>query len=151
MHRPTCHLEQHGCGGVNHQTGQVTVDVLGGGSRYSINDVGCTTCSGCYLHVVTQDVEDSEMEEDEESQADGFVVDDGYLSAGEGGPIDNDDFGAEVEGRHPHSRLLQSLQLHLTDLLDVQLPYMTVPVNALHDRDAQPQEVQPRIVASAET
>ncbi|KAL0034990.1 hypothetical protein WJX79_004632 [Trebouxia sp. C0005] len=43
------------------------------------------------------DVEDSEMEEDEESQADGFVVDDGYLSAGEGGPIDNDDFGAEVE------------------------------------------------------
>ena len=97
--------------------------------------------------MVTQDVEDSELEEDEESQADGFVVDDGYLSAGEGGPIDNDDFGAEVEGRHPHS----SLQLHLTDLLDVQLPYMAVPANAFHDRDAQPQEVQPRIVASAET
>ena len=38
------------------------------------------------------------MDEDEESQADGFVVDDGYLSAGEGGPIDNDDFGAKVEG-----------------------------------------------------
>lgn len=74
---------------------------------------GSTTYLGCYLHVVTQDVEDSEMEEDEESQADGFVVDDGYLSAGEGGPIDNDDFGAEVEGMHPHSRL----QLHLTDLL----------------------------------
>ena len=38
------------------------------------------------------------MEEEEDSQADGFVVDDGYLSEGEGGPIDNDDFGAEVEG-----------------------------------------------------
>ena len=45
-----------------------------------------------------QDAEDSEMEEEEDSQADGFVVDDGYLSEGEGGPIDNDDFGAEVEG-----------------------------------------------------
>ena len=40
------------------------------------------------------------MEDEEDSQADGFVVDDGYLSEGEGGPIDNDDFGAEVEGMH---------------------------------------------------
>jgi hypothetical protein len=78
----------------------------------------CTTCFVYYLLAATQDVEDSEMEEDEDSQADGFVVDDGYLSAGEGGPIDNDDFGAEVEGRQPHSRF----QLHLTDLLDAQLP-----------------------------
>jgi len=70
------------------------------------------------------------MEEDEESQADGFVVDDGYLSAGEGGPIDNDDFGAEVEGRHPHSKF----QLHLTDLPDAQLPHMAVLGSVPHDK-----------------
>ena len=80
--------------------------------------------------MATQDVEDSEMEEDDESQADGFVVDDGYLSAGEGGPIDNDDFGAEVEGRHPHS----TSQMHLTDLLDAQLPYTAVLGNVSHDK-----------------
>lgn len=97
--------------------------------------------------MATQDVEDSEMEEDEESQADGFVVDDGYLSAGEGGPIDNDDFGAEVEGWHPHS----GLQLHLTYLLDAQLPYMAVLGNVSHDRDAQPQKVQQTTNAPAET
>ena len=52
-------------------------------------------CSrGAYL----QDAEDNETEEEEDSQADGFVVDDGYLSEGEGAPIDNVDFGAEVEG-----------------------------------------------------
>ena len=45
-----------------------------------------------------QDAEDIETDEEEDSQADGFVVDDGYLSEGEGAPIDNDDFGAEVEG-----------------------------------------------------
>ena len=51
-----------------------------------------------------QDAEDMETEEEEDSQADGFVVDDGYLSDGEGAPIDNDDFGAEVEGNRtsPH-------------------------------------------------
>ncbi len=64
------------------------------------------------------------------TQADGFVVDDGYLSAGEGGPIDNDDFGAEVEGWHPHF----TSQLHLTDLLDVQLPYMAFFGKASHDK-----------------
>lgn len=80
--------------------------------------------------MATQDVEDSEMEEDEESQADGFVVDDGYLSAGEGGPIDNDDFGAEVEGRHPHS----TSSLHLTDLFDAQLQYLGFLGNASHDK-----------------
>ncbi len=73
------------------------------------------------------------MEEDEESQADGFVVDDGYLSAGEGGPIDNDDFGAEVEGRHPHF----TSQLHLTDLLDAQLQLMAVLGNASHDKQSR--------------
>ena len=45
-----------------------------------------------------QDAEDNETEDEEDSQADGFVVDDGYLSEGEGAPIDNDDFGAELEG-----------------------------------------------------
>lgn len=45
-----------------------------------------------------QDAEDNETEEEEDSQADGFVVDDGYLSVGEGAPIDNDDFGVELEG-----------------------------------------------------
>ncbi|KAL3132337.1 hypothetical protein ABBQ32_008915 [Trebouxia sp. C0010 RCD-2024] len=43
------------------------------------------------------DAEDNETEDEEDSQADGFVVDDGYLSEGEGAPIDNDDFGAELE------------------------------------------------------
>lgn len=55
------------------------------------------------------------MDEDEESQADGFVVDDGYLSDGEGGPIDNDDFGAEVEGTQPSTSHLcfpQTCRLH---------------------------------------
>ncbi len=88
------------------------------------------------------------MEEDEESQADGFVVDDGYLSAGEGGPIDNDDFGAEVEGWHPHSRL----QLHLTDLLDAQYhTWLFLAMHLMTNRDTQPQDVQPRKVTSAET
>lgn len=45
-----------------------------------------------------QDAEDNETEEEEDSQADGFVVDDGYLSEGEGAPMDNDDFGVELEG-----------------------------------------------------
>lgn len=45
-----------------------------------------------------QQMEDSEMEEEEDSQADGFVVDDGYLSEGEGGPMDADEFGAGLEG-----------------------------------------------------
>lgn len=41
------------------------------------------------------------MEEEEDSQADGFVVEDGYLSDGEGGPMDADEFGAGLEGDLP--------------------------------------------------
>ena len=39
------------------------------------------------------------MESEDDSQADGFVVDDGYLSEGEGGPMDADEFGAGLEGK----------------------------------------------------
>lgn len=39
------------------------------------------------------------MESEDDSQADGFVVDDGYLSEGEGGPMDADEFGAGLEGQ----------------------------------------------------
>lgn len=38
------------------------------------------------------------MEEEEDSQADGFVVDDGYLSEGEGRPMYVDEFEAGLEG-----------------------------------------------------
>lgn len=60
-------------------------------------------CSQVYKDMIQrrallQQMEDSEMEEEEDSQADGFVVDDGYLSEGEGRPMDVDEFEAGLEG-----------------------------------------------------
>lgn len=60
-----------------------------------------------------QDAEDFETEDEEDSQADGFVVDDGYLSEGEGAPIDNDDFGAEVEGILIKGKILLQATLNM--------------------------------------
>ena len=74
-----------------------------------------------------QQMEDSEMEEEEDSQADGFVVDDGYLSEGEGGPMDADEFGAGLEGNLSSSVSPWCPQQHGVNMLMEVLTVLVLP------------------------